>query len=94
MKYAQLQQVRPLGRRLHQSELHAEPEAVNSDTVYVTLQINAGANFRTQAVMADVQSALSPGGPYSVVPVQVVVKISYCNGLHISFRSRLCESKS
>lgn len=66
-----LLQVPQTGRRLRQSELHAEPEALNSNTVYVTLQINAGANFRTQAVKADVENALSAGGQYSIVPVQV-----------------------
>ena len=68
-------QIQKRGRRLQES-LTTDPEAVNSNTVYLTLQINAGANFRTQAVEADVQSAMTAGGAYNVVPVQVNLKLT------------------
>jgi len=46
--------------------------SVNANTVYLVLQINAGSNSRTQTVQADLQSAMTEQGPYSVVPVQVL----------------------
>ena len=57
-----------LGRRLLQGI--GQPEAQLQNTVFVTLQINAGSYYRTPAVTADLQAALSQQGPYNVVPLQ------------------------
>lgn len=62
-----------------QQDLKLDPQAVFSNTVFVTLQINAGVNSRTQTVKADVENALTAGGNYSVVPVQVC---HYLRGYH------------
>jgi len=51
--------------------LTLDPQAVNSNTVYATLQINAGSNARTQAVKADLQNSMTAQGLYNAIPVQV-----------------------
>ena len=58
-----------LGRRLLRGA-SGQPEAQLQNTVFVTLQINAGSYDRTPAVIADLQAALSQQGPYNVVPLQ------------------------
>lgn len=54
------------------------PEALLSDTVFVTLQINAGSNIRTSTVISDLRASLSPQPPYNAVPVQVPTSQAKC----------------
>lgn len=67
-----LQAMRPWSRRL--SNLLTHPQAVDTNTVYATVQINAGSNSRTQAVMADFRASMAVTPPYGVVPVQASIQ--------------------
>lgn len=61
------------GNRRRLQDIETEPLAIYADTVYVTLQINAGSNSRVSTVMGDVQAAMAVTPPYGVVPVQVAL---------------------
>ena len=58
----------------------AMPESALQNTVFVTLQINAGAYYRTPGVIGELQAVTSPDAN-SHVPVQVSVILiitQYC----------------